>query len=930
MKQKNENPGVAILTSILAAITLGFAVPVMAEEDAGAVERVVDGVGGVVEGTAKAVGGVVEGVAGAAGKVAEGVFGKRSYIEEVVVTAQKRAEDIQDVPISISAFSGAFMEDSGVNTIQELGAYTPNLSLTQSSQVANNRIVIRGVGSVGNSGIEPSVAVFIDGVYYPRPSSVVGSLTDLEAVEVLRGPQGTLFGRNASMGALNIRTRKPADEFEGQIRASYGSDNAARVSGAVSGPLSENVGGRMAFQYSDRDGFGENTFTGPGNKGEFGDWEDVSVRGKLYFAPNDDLDITLTLDYAEVNNEGPVVEVISATVLPAFGPTISAILSPTGPFAPTGPAPELTDGFDYTVNQDHRDKAKDDQWGISADVNWAIGEHTIRSITAFRDWNNDTFESALRLPADLLNRVTTYQAETVSQEIQIISPVGQKIEYVAGFYYYNEDYKIDQDFDLGADFCAPAVSNLVQARVAQRAIPQLTAALVPVLGGNVALATSIAGAIVTGAVPNGPTLDAAFGLPGGTGNAIFALVPPTAFAAALGPIASGICAANPQQAAVDTQFSQDVTSIAAFGQATFNVTDELRLTGGVRYTRDDKDGSYISTVTNPILAPASPINPFGLDLRATENRPDLEFEENKVTWMVNASYDITNDAMVFGSYSTGFKSGGFNSDGFNSIGLAGGAQRVFDSEETDNYEFGIKSTLFDNRVRANLTYFHTEISSFQDRQFDGVNFLVQNAGELTQQGVEIDIQAQPIEQLFMLFGMSYLDSEFDTFPNATNLPAVVAATQATNSGLLSAGLPPIQVPPRDLTGERNHFSPKWQISLVSEWSDALPNTNLGWFIRGEFQYTDDQNLGAETNQNPQSLQKSYEVFNARAGIRGVNDGWELSAFVKNIGDEEYCQTVFNQPIGTTLGLVDPVTLGGLQRCVLGAPRTWGVEAAYRF
>jgi iron complex outermembrane recepter protein len=929
MKQIKKNNGVATLTSILATVTLIFVVPVAAEEDKGAVEQVVDAVGDVVEGTAKAVGKVAEGVLGAAGKAVEGVFGRRQYLEEVVVTAQKRAEDVQDVPISISAFSGDFMEDSGVDTLQDLSAYTPNLSLTQSSQVANNRIIIRGVGSVGNSAIEPSVAVFIDGVYYPRPSSVVGSLTDLEMVEVLRGPQGTLFGRNASMGALNIRTRKPSDEFEGQIRGSYGSDNAVRVSGAASGPLSENVAGRMSFQYSDRDGFGKNTFTGNGNKSEFGDWQDASVRGKLYFSPNDDLDITLSLDYAEVSNEGPILEVISDTVLPAYGPTISAILSPTGPFAPTGPVPELTNGLDYEVNQDSRDNADDEQWGISADVNWAIGEHTIRSITSFRDWNNDTFESALRLPADLFNRVTTYEVEAVSQELQIISPVGQKIEYVAGVYYYNEDYKIDQNFDLGADFCAPAVNNLVQARVAAAAIPTLAAAIAPFLP-NPALAATIAGAIVTGAVPNGPTLDAAFGLPAGTGTAIFALVPPTAFAAAIGPLASGFCAAGAQTAAVDTEFQQDVESIALFGQATFNVSDELRLTGGVRYTRDDKKGSFVSIINNPIVAPASPINPFGLDLRAPENRPDLRFEENKITWMVNASYDITNDAMVFGSYSTGFKSGGFNSDGFNSIGLAGGAQRVFDSEEVDNYEFGIKSTLFDNRVRANLTYFHTEISSFQDRQFDGVNFLVQNAGELTQQGVEIDIQAQPIEQLFMLFGMSYLDSEFDTFPNATNLPAIVAATQQTNSALLSAGLPPISVPPRDLTGFSNHFSPEFQISLVSEWSDGLPNTNLGWFIRGEFQYVDDQNLGAETNQNPQSVQKSYEVFNARAGIRGANDSWELSAFVRNLGDKEFCQTVFNQPIGTTLGLVDATTGGGMQRCVLGAPRTWGVEAAYRF
>lgn len=843
-------------------------------------------------------------------------------LEEVIVVAQKRSENIQDVPISISAFSGQFLEDSGVNTIQELGAYTPNLSLTQSSQVANNRIIIRGVGSVGNSAIEPSVAVFIDGVYYPRPASVVGSLTDLEAVEVLRGPQGTLFGRNASMGALNIRTAKPTDEFEGQIRGSFGSDNAFRVSGHASGAMSETAGARVSFQYSDRDGYGDNTFTGAGNSDEVGDWEDMTVRGKFYFEPSDDLDITLTVDYAEVNNGGPVVEVLSGTVLPAYGPTISAILSPTGPFAPSGPVPELADGFDFEINQDHRDKAKDEQWGIAADINWSIGEHTIRSITSFRDWNNDTSESALRFPADLFNRVTTYQVESVSQELQIISPLGQRFEYVAGLYYYNEDYNIDQNFEVGADFCAPAINNLVQARVATAAIPAVTASLVPVVAGNVALATGIASAIVTGAIADGPTLDAAFGLGAGTGAAILGLIPPTAFASAMGSAASGQCTAAEASGlpAVDTEFAQDVESLAIFGQGTFNVNDQLRLTGGIRYTRDRKTGSFVSIINNPVVAPPSPTNPFGVDLRAAENRPDLRFKENKITWMVNASYDINEEMMVYGSFSTGFKSGGFNSDGFNSLGIARGAPREFDSEEVDNIEFGLKSTLFDNRVRANLTYFNTEISNYQDRQFDGVNFLVQNAGKLTQQGVEVDIQAQPLDQLFMMFGLSYLHSDFDNFTDATNLPAIVAGAQAVGA-----------IPPsRDLTGLRNHFSPKWQASLVAEWADDLANTNMGWFIRGEFQHTSAQNLGAETNQNPQSMQSGYEIFNIRAGVRATDDKWEFSAFAKNLGDEEYCQTIFNQPIGTTLGLVDSTTGGGMQRCVLGTPRTWGVEAAYRF
>ncbi|MBF8269226.1 MAG: hypothetical protein HW386_935 [Gammaproteobacteria bacterium] len=852
-------------------------------------------------------------------------------LEEIVVTAQKRVENVQDVPISITAISGNFMEESGVYTLQDLSGFVPNLSLTHSSNVANQRIIMRGVGSVGDSAIEPSVAVFVDGVYYPRPSSVVGSLTDLEMVEVLHGPQGTMFGRNATMGALNIRTAKPSQEFEGEIRASYGSYDAVRTTGYVNGGITDSVAGRLSFQYSDRDGYGENTYTAHGNSDEVGAWEDLSLRGQLNFDVTEDININLTADYGSVDNEGNVIEVLDDTVVvPNYERTIRAILSPTGPFNPTGDAPEMTNGFDHAIHQDHRDTADDEQWGLAANIDWTFADHTIRSITAYRDWTNGTFETVLRLPADLLNRDTAYDLETFSQELQILSPAGGKIEYIAGLYFHNEDYAIDQNFHIGADFCAPTINNLVQARYATAAIPAFAAAIAPLVGAS---APAIAGAIITGAITSGPILDAVFGLPPGTGAALLAAAPPSA--PTLGGVASATCSAAPSINAVDTQFNQDLTSFALFGQLTFHITDDISLTGGLRWTTDDKEGSFSSIINNQILAPRSPTNPFGIDLRTAENSPNLEFDDSELTYLGNLSYKVTDNIMLYGSYSTGYKTGGFNSEGFNSIGIASGVSRVFDSETVDNYEFGVKSALFDNTLVANLAYFNTEITNFQDRQFDGVNFMVRNAGVLTQQGLEIDIQAQPTDYLYAVMGVGLLDSEFDSFPNATNLPAIVAATQATNNARALLGLPPLAVPPQDLTGTSNHFSPTWQFSLMAEWSGAVPKMDkLGWFLRLEHQYVSDQNLGAETNNNPQSIQQGYNLINARLGIRSQDGKWELATFVRNAFDEGYCQTIFNQPVGTTLGLVNPAATGGdnggMQRCVMGAPQTWGVEASYSF
>ena len=269
-----------------------------------------------------------------------------------------------------------------------MARYAPNLSLPQSSTVANQRIMLRGVGSVGNSAIEPTVAVFIDGVYYPRPSSIVGSMTDLDRVEVLRGPQGTLFGRNASMGALNIVTKNPTNEHEGRIAFGYGDYDEKRVSGYINSAISETASARLSFQASERDGYGDNTFTDGGSRSIVGDWDDITVRGKLLLTPSINTDILLTADYSRVRNEGAVTEFIGDTAPGHSLLGLPAIL-------PTGQAPEADDVYDHKLHQMHRDDADDDQWGVSGDVTWTWGGHTIRSITAYRDWENDSVDQSV-------------------------------------------------------------------------------------------------------------------------------------------------------------------------------------------------------------------------------------------------------------------------------------------------------------------------------------------------------------------------------------------------------------------------------------------------------------------------------------------------------------------------------------------------------
>jgi iron complex outermembrane recepter protein len=330
------------------------------------------------------------------------------------------------------------------------------------------------------------------------------------------------------MGALNIKTRRPSEELEGQIRGSFGNFDAIRLSGNISNSISSEASGRLSFHYSNRDGYGNNTFAGNGNDGKIGAWEDFGMRGKLNFTPSDVVDVNVTLDYSEVNNEGSILEVLSDTVIsPTYEGTLSAVLNPVG-LTPGGPVPETTNTFDYIVNQDHADNAQDKQFGGVMDITWDVGDHVLRSITSYRNWKNDTFESALRLPADLLNRVTSYDADTISHEFQILSPTGDYFEYVLGFYFYDESYNIDQQFDLGPDFCG-AVGNLIFGSVFQQVVEGALA------GGAPDLATA-------------QTIALASPLPGGASAG-----------------AQLECNTGPQTAAIDSEFSQDLTSYALLG-----------------------------------------------------------------------------------------------------------------------------------------------------------------------------------------------------------------------------------------------------------------------------------------------------------------------------------------------------------------------------
>ncbi|MCZ8326377.1 MAG: TonB-dependent receptor [Sphingomonadaceae bacterium] len=393
---------------------------------------------------------------------------KSDGLAEIVVTAQKRAENVQDVPISITAFSGETLAAAGIEDVRDLRRITPNLNFTTAAQTANTRIQIRGVGTSGNSAIEPSVASFVDGVYIPRIGSLLAGLNDISSVEVLRGPQGTLFGRNASMGAVVLHTTDPKDEFEGRMQGSYGSYNRVRLSGIVNIPVSDTAAFRFSSVYYQADGFGRNELDGS----RMGKENGFSIRGAFRWEPNERVKWVLRGDFVDLGGDGNnVLTVVSKTVTPTIAANWLARTDPDGAGPLTGSVPILDDTYNWRVRQDTGGTLDDKNWGVVSDLNVDLGgDFAMRIISSYRDWHNFQYqENTVAIPGSPYGRPGGFDSHAHSEEFQFISPddmLNGHLKFVAGVYYFEEDYWINEGLDLKPPYCNVLIRNAQPTRLA--------------------------------------------------------------------------------------------------------------------------------------------------------------------------------------------------------------------------------------------------------------------------------------------------------------------------------------------------------------------------------------------------------------------------------------------------------------------------------
>ena len=721
-----------------------------------------------------------------------------TLMEEIIVTARKREQSLQDVSVSVMALPESLLKDSFLTDTEDLTQLVPSLNIQRAGAPRGSSFNIRGVGTQSfSSAVEPSVSTVLDGVVLGRSGMAFFQLLDVERVEVLRGPQGTLFGKNSTAGVVHIITQDPSDEFTASMSATAIEDDELQGGFTVSGPISDTLGYRLTGFYAWDDGFIENVNNGD----DLNNSDEWSIRGKLRWDPTDTLSLLWSSDYNEFEGDCCVATLRSVEPWPEEPPNnqdlVDDILDTLSPVKPSE--------TNTKVNHDFPDELDVNGRGHALTADWELGEHTLTSITARRKWEQETSVDADGLP----ERVATVEVwqgghteqEQWTQEIRLTSPEDQLISYVAGLYYF--DQTINRTFD--------------------RFI--------------------------------------------GLGN----------------PALDGVATSN---------FQVDTLNYAAFGEATWNISDDWRFILGARYTQDDIEFDF-ERPSNSAFQPT--IEPFSKDVT-----------EDDVSGKATLEWNATDDMLVYATYVQGYKGPAFNI----TTGSSPENTQPVDPETSESFELGIKSNWLDNRLVLNLAVFHTEYEDFQaqateselildengnpvDQNGDGVDdrkfsFILTNVGEVTTEGIEIDLMAQLTDNLSLFGGVAFIDADIDEYPGGPCSFGQEFRGVGFN-GQTGCGDDPAQ---QDLSGGELPYSPDWKFNLAANYTIPLERQSFDVVLNAAFRAQDDVQLSI--NQDVNQRQDAYEILDLSVKLQDKDDRYSAALFVKNAFDEDYVSGIAAQ------------------------------------
>ncbi|WP_145999175.1 TonB-dependent receptor [Oceanicoccus sp. KOV_DT_Chl] len=594
-------------------------------------------------------------------------------LEEIIVTANRRQEMLQDVPMSISAFNENFFKDAGVTDFKSLENYAASLKIVSNTSSRDTSIRIRGIGSAGsNAGIDPSVGVFIDGVYQGRAGMSLGDFMDIERVEVLRGPQGTLYGKNTAAGAISIISKAPVGDFEGSAEVVVGNYDNVETRGMLNVPLNDSGSAiRISAYKVERDGFDENIAADAPQK-ELNNADKWGIKARALFETEKMGSFTLSVDKSKDTSICCAPDIISYDGSSNLNLSF-ADLSTVGI-----PIPDA-DPYDRKLYADREYTNEVDVEGVSLEwVKDLDNDFILTWINAYRTYDSYSAFDADFSYYDAGAGTTDVDHEQRSSEFRVASPEGETIDYQVGVYYYYSEMDTVGTISMLSDASQAALNT-----------------------GNV-----LSGFYNLGGDP--PVFLDVSG------------ISPSFFDPVTGTAVN-----------TDTN-THTTTNYAAFGQATWNVSDTFTATLGLRYTYEKKEREG-SQITDP--APSTSAGPFGPDIRTDESKSG----EN-VSPTLTFRYYPTEDGrlMYYANIARGFKSGGFNQQR-----TASPEDNYFDDETSTNYELGWKGTYLDSRLQFNGSIFFVDYEDFQAQSFDGASIAVRNAGSLESYGVELDLQYVP-------------------------------------------------------------------------------------------------------------------------------------------------------------------------------------------
>jgi iron complex outermembrane receptor protein len=804
-------------------------------------------------------------------------------VDSIVVTAQKREQNLQDVPVVVTAVGAKLLRDTGVKDIKDLTILTPGLTVTSTTSEASTTARIRGVGTVGdNPGLESSVGVVIDGVYRPRNGVGFGDLGEMERIEVLKGPQGTLFGKSTSAGVINIVSKEPEFGFGAEGELTLGNFNAHGASASVTGPLfgTETLAARLYVAARERDGYNDVVNgKGPTDRDQDADQGFYTVRGQLLFVPDDKSTFRLIGDYSKRD------ENCCGAVQIRTGPTAGILQAVTGAQNLANPA----DPYARVAYSNRGAPSSIEDKGVSLEGKIETDFGEITSISAIRNWRTDNGQDSDFTTADLAyrNKDGTNYAEftTFSQEVRLAGQA-DKFDWLVGAFLADERLDNKANFLYGNDY------------------------------------EQYMGRLLSRSAAN----------PAGVANFVALLLnraPGTSFVGGQG---------------LRDQYKQRATTVAGFTNNTWHVTDAFDITAGLRYSIDKKELDAYSTLSDGGVACGTALSPAGqariagivgaanaatvignlclpwanplFNNRGThQERTDKEWSGT-----IKASYRFSPEVFTYGSYARGYKGGGFNLDrAQSSNGLPTGGQGVvpvqdtsFPAEFVDSYEIGVKNTLFNRTVLFNITGFYQEFSDFQLNTFLGTSFAVRSVPEVTSKGVDMDfLWFTPVRGLSIQSGLSYADTKYGD-DKIANDPGNALAL---------------------LPGSQMSLAPKWSGSASITYETPVGDNMKARFNLGG-KYSSDYNTGSDLF--PPKVQKDYVVVNGRVALGSADDKWTVELWGQNLFDEKYTQVGFNGFLQGSSGLsatnatytpaLDTITYDAF----LGAPRTYGMTLRAKF